>query len=161
MPRKKREHRDPVSFLAEKSPQEIAEALKDKRRDELLTIIALLVRPLDQITASQLAKRCQVPKAEILADMRAGRFYDPIEGPGFFTRSPKGSAFKVTRLAAARWMRSMFVHVRPEISLPARKKSAAAQNGLVDEKATQKRRLDSLERQLVEGCGPGDQGGVS
>lgn len=155
MPRKKRERLDPASFLlAEKSPEDIAAALEDKRRDELIELIVALVRPEHLLTASQIAQRCQVPKEEVLADMRAGRFRDAVFGTGFLSRSARGSSHKVTRAAVLSWMRTWFVPVQPPNPIPTKKK-AASENGVAGEKPEQMRAQFGQHLVADERRGPG------
>jgi hypothetical protein len=129
----------PAFFLSGKTREEIAEVVKSKGPQGVVDIIFSLVSLDRLLSASEIAERCGVPKREVLADMKAGRFHDPILGAGFFARSFKGSSYKVSTGAVNEWRRSWFVPARGAGDpLPSKKKAAAAENGDGGKSAGQK-----------------------
>lgn len=61
------------------------------------------------ISADLFSCDAQINKREVLRDLNAGKFNDPILGAGFFYRG--SSSKKVTVSAANAWRRSFFVPV--------------------------------------------------
>lgn len=112
----KRARKIPDLFsLRDKTREEVERALDDRDRSALIDIIQSLISFDRWLTAHQIADSSQVPKREVLEDMKAGRFHDPIFGDGFFRRS--GNSFRVSTAAANEWRRSFFVAIerRPRI----------------------------------------------
>jgi hypothetical protein len=58
-------------------------------------------------TAREIAEAEGCNKRDVLADMKAGRFVDPIFGAGFFCRAR--NSFRVTGSAVKAWRQSFFV----------------------------------------------------
>jgi hypothetical protein len=95
--------------LEGKTRAEIAEALAGKDREALIELIYRLVTFERLLTAREIAEASHINKRDVLADMKAGRFVDPIFGTGFFCRA--ANSFRVSASAANAWRRSFFVRV--------------------------------------------------
>lgn len=112
--------------------------MNETDRRALAALVHDLVTFEPLLTARQIAERTQCNKRDVLADMKAGRFVDPILGAGFFCRADN-SPFKVSVSAANHWRRQWFAPIRrPAAAIPAKKKNApTAQNGDRPEKTGQ------------------------
>lgn len=95
--------------LTGKTRAELDAVLADKSRAELVDVIFSLVTFERLLTAREIAEASHVAKRDVIADMRAGRFADPLHGRGFFCRS--GNSLRVSAAAANAWRRSFFVPV--------------------------------------------------
>jgi hypothetical protein len=124
--------------LAGKSLAELETLLSDKPRAELVRLIHRLTNFEQLLTARQVAEATQCRKRDVLADMIAGRFVDPILGRGFFRRS--ANSVRVSAAAANAWRARFFVPASPAVdSITRNKKGAGAQViGVEDRKARQK-----------------------
>jgi len=107
--------------LTGKTYDEISAALAQASRDDLVRLVFSLVTLEKLLTPAQIARESQVPRRDVLADMRAGRFTDPIFGRGFFCRASK--SFRISASAVNAWRATWFVAVR-RAAIPAEKKSA-------------------------------------
>jgi hypothetical protein len=107
--------------LAGKTRPELESLLSDKTRGELFDVIFSLTTFDQLLTARQIADASHVSKRDVLADIKAGRFIDPIFGRGFFCRA--SNSLRVSASAANAWRHSFFVPVN---SLPSHKKERAA-----------------------------------
>lgn len=138
--------------LAGKSREELADVLADKTRSELLELIFSLVTFERLLSARDISERSLVARRDVLADMKAGKFADPIFGAGFFCRA--SHSLRVTASAANAWRRSFFVPAPADLntthknreSFPSLLQSAereraqtAAQMGVSAENLEQKR----------------------
>jgi hypothetical protein len=122
--------------LSGKSREEIAAALAGADRDRLIDLIYELSIFERLMTSGEIARHSRIDVREVIADMRAGRFVDPIHGRGFFSRAR--NSLKVSVSAANRWRREWFVP-RELRSIPAKKNGArSSEIGLVGENAGQK-----------------------
>ncbi len=99
----------PTMKLTSKTRDEIAVALSGKSRAELLDIIYQLVTFEPLLSAGQIAAASKLNKREVLRDIKAGKFVDPVSGAGFFYRG--SSSTRVGLSAANAWRRSFFVPV--------------------------------------------------
>jgi hypothetical protein len=106
--------------LAGKTREELSAALADKKRAELVELIYRLTTFEHHLTAREIADATHCRRRDVLADMRAGRFVDPIFGSGFFCRSE--NSLRVSASAANAWREQFFV---PVDSIPADKKRRA------------------------------------
>lgn len=106
--------------LTGKTRDELADALADKSRAELLELIYSLVTFERLLSVREIAQGSRVCHRDVLADMKAGKFVDPIFGRGFFCRA--SNSLKVSAGAANAWRRSFFVSVPPADSIPPHKK---------------------------------------
>jgi hypothetical protein len=102
--------------LSGKTRAELISILADKPHAELVELIYRLVTFERLLTAREIADASHVSRNDVLEDMKAGRFVDPIFGPGFFCR---GIGFRVTTSAANQWREGFFI--RPG-ALPSEKK---------------------------------------
>ena len=89
--------------------EQIQAALAAKSRGELLDVIYSLATFEPLLTVRQVAAASGINKREVLRDIKAGKFVDPVLGAGFFFRG--SSSVKVSALAAHAWRRSFFVPV--------------------------------------------------
>jgi hypothetical protein len=105
--------------LSGKTRDELASILADKPHAELVELIYRLVTFERLLTAREIADASHVSRNDVLADMKAGRFVDPIFGPGFFCR---GIGFRVTTTAANHWREGFFVRPGDGAALPSEKK---------------------------------------
>ena len=106
--------------LTGKTREELAAALSGRTRGELVELIFSLVSFERLLSASEIAAASKMSRRDVLADMKAGRFVDPVFGAGFFCRA--SNSLKVSASAANAWRRSFFV---PADSLPPLKKREA------------------------------------
>jgi hypothetical protein len=132
--------------LSGKTRDEVAGALAGFDREQLITLVHSLVT-LDRLyTAKQIAEAEGCNKRDVLADMKAGRFIDPIFGAGFFVRAR--NSFRVTGSAVRAWRRSSFVRARDAI--PAGKNALEdPQNGVEAKEPGQRRDLANVGADLV------------
>jgi hypothetical protein len=121
--------------LESKSYSEVAQALAGKSREQLIDLIYELSMLERLMTSREIAKASRIHVREVLADMRAGRFVDPIHGRGFFSRAR--NSFKVSVSAANRWRREWFVP-RELCSIPVKKNGADPQIDVRRENVRQK-----------------------
>jgi hypothetical protein len=121
--------------LEGKTYSEVAKALADKSRDQLVDLIFELSGVERLLSSGYIAKVCGIKPREVVADMRAGRFVDPVHGRGFFVRGP--NSFKVSVSAVNRWRREWFVprELRP---IPAKKNGATPEIDVLGGNARQK-----------------------
>jgi hypothetical protein len=106
--------------LSGKTRDELASILADKPHAELVELIYRLVTFERLLTAREIADASHVSRNDVLEDMKAGRFVDPIFGPGFFCR---GIGFRVTTTAANQWREGFFVRLGSvAAALPSEKK---------------------------------------
>jgi hypothetical protein len=111
--------------LLGKSLAELETILSDKPRAELVRLIHRLTNFEQLLTSRQVAEATQCRKRDVLADMKAGRFVDPIHGPGFFCRS--ANSVRVSTAAANAWRAGFFVRLGVAgDSIPRSKKGAPA-----------------------------------
>lgn len=82
-------------------------ALAGMDHEQLVTLVHSLVTLERLYTARQIAESEGCNKRDVLADMKAGRFVDPIFGAGFFCRAR--NSFRVTGSAVKAWRQSFFV----------------------------------------------------
>lgn len=122
--------------LTGKTRDELAAALADKSRAELLELIFSLVTFERLLSVREIAQASRVCPRDVSAAMKAGAFIDPIHGRGFFCRG--SHSLKVSASAANAWRRSFFVSV-PELpadSIPPLKKESGQwiedENGKLD-----------------------------
>jgi hypothetical protein len=115
--------------LAGKSRNELAASLAGADRDALLDLIFSLVTFERLITAREIAEATHCNKRDVLADMKAGRFVDPIFGAGFFCRA--SNSFRVSVSAANAWRRSFFVRSRRPDPIPPEKNARAVEDWTV------------------------------
>jgi hypothetical protein len=108
--------------LTGKTREELAAALEDKSRAELLELIFSLVNFERLLSAGEVARASRVSVRDVLADMKAGKFVDPVFGAGFFCRG--SNSRRVSMSAANAWRARFFVRVvcQPADSLPPIKK---------------------------------------
>ena len=121
--------------LIGKTREEVAQALAGKDREQLITLVHSLVTLERLFTAKQIAEAEGCNKRDVLADMKAGRFVDPIFGAGFFVRAR--NSFRVTGSAVRAWRRSSFVRARDPIPLE-KNTRAHLQNGVDEKEAGQR-----------------------
>jgi hypothetical protein len=141
--------------LTGKTRAEIDALLGDRSRDELVGLIFSLVSFDRLLTAREIAEASHVAKRDVISEMRAGRFVDPMFGAGFFCRA--GNSLRVSASAANAWRESFFVPVpleelcvgkRPDLqdriyiadqkSIAAHKKNPARETDLDGKKSAQK-----------------------
>lgn len=138
-----------------KTRAELATALRVKSRDELLELIYRLTTFEHLLGPREIAEATGCDKRAVIRDMQAGRFADPIYGPGFFYRG--STSMKVSSAAANAWRASFFV---PVPLIPADKKNAGQREiGFAAKKAQQRliRRLIEQKRDIL-GAAAGDGG---
>lgn len=116
--------------LQGKTFDEVQAALREFDHDQCVRLVFTLANFEQLLTASRIAKESCVDVREVLADMRAGRFVDPIFGRGFFKFGR--TSYKVSRSAANEWRREWFV--RLEDSIPGKKKKRRRRDIGVDGK---------------------------
>ncbi len=140
--------------LTSKTRAEIDALLRERSRGELVDLIFSLVTFERLLTAREIADASHVAKRDILADMRAGRFVDPIFGAGFFCRA--GNSLKVSASAANAWRASFFVPVPAADSIPGHKKEAfpSILQSAEDERRRERVHLDAVGIALQQGSGP-------
>jgi hypothetical protein len=126
--------------LTGKTRAELAVALAGLDREALLDLVFSLVSFERLVTAREIAEATHCNKRDVLADMKAGRFVDPIFGAGFFCRA--ANSFRVSASAANAWRRSFFVPVRRPDAIPAQKNTCGSENGIEGQKAGQSDRLE-------------------
>lgn len=106
---------------------ELEECLRGKSRAQLVDLIFSLVTFEQLLTAREIAAASHMSKRDVLAAMKAGRFVDPMFGPGFFCRA--SNSLRVSASAANAWRESFFVRIPGNGSglfpIPARKKERA------------------------------------
>lgn len=88
---------------------EIAKALKDTPRRELVEIIVSMTALEPLVTAAQIAAREGVNPRVVRAEMKAGKMPHPLWGPGYVCHGSNSK--KVPVSAANAWRRSFFVPV--------------------------------------------------
>jgi hypothetical protein len=126
--------------LTGKTRAELAAALAGLDRQALLDLVFSLVSFERLLTAREIAEATHCNKRDVLADMKAGRFVDPIFGAGFFCRA--ANSFRVSASAANAWRRSFFVPVRRRDAIPTQKNTrSSSQNGIEGEKAGESAQL--------------------
>jgi hypothetical protein len=141
--------------LTGKSRDEIAERLKDATREELVDVIFALASYDRMLTARQIAEAEQIDRRAVLADMKAGRFVDPVFGPCFFARA--SNSFRVTAASANAYRRLFLVPVRPggdaqADPIPGEKKERRGrENGVRAKRAQQRRAAADLAGQAKPG----------
>ena len=146
--------------LTGKTLEEIAAALVRVDREGLLTLIHSLVTLEKLYSARQIAEMEGCNKRDVLSDMKAGRFVDPIYGAGFFVRAR--NSFRVTGSAVAAWRRSCFVRARRQDVLEAdsipleKNKRAASENDVNGEKPGQRRHAPELVAAVADMIKNGD-----
>lgn len=138
--------------LTGKTREEIDALLRDRSRSELVDLIFSLVTFERLLTAREIAEASHVAKRDILAEMRVGRFVDPIFGAGFFCRA--GNSLRVSASAANAWRESFFVPVALADSIPCNKKERFP--ALLQSAEDERRRahLDAVGIALTQGTGP-------
>lgn len=95
--------------LAGKTPQQIAEWAKDKSHPELVIALQRAVAAEPLFTAAQIAELEQRRKVDVLKDIKAGRYVDPVLGAGYF--SPGENSKKVSASALNNRRAAFFVPV--------------------------------------------------
>jgi hypothetical protein len=79
------------------------------------------------VSAREIAEASKMSRRDVLADMKTGKFVDPIFGAGFFCRA--SNSLRVSASAANAWRKSFFVSVSadrpPADSIPPHKKREA------------------------------------
>jgi hypothetical protein len=141
--------------LVGKTRAELSLALAGLDREALLDVVFSLVTFERLLTAREIAQATHCNKRDVLADMKAGRFVDPIFGAGFFCRA--ANSFRVSASAANAWRRSFFVPIRRRDPIPLEKKTREpSQNDVNGEKAGQRRHPQDLVAAVVEMIENGD-----
>jgi hypothetical protein len=92
--------------LSRKSREEIAQALADKTRSDLIDVIYSLSTIEPHFTAAEIATRSGMTKRTVLADIHKGRF-----GGEYFKRSPNQITVSASGVNA--WRKSFRVVVKP------------------------------------------------
>jgi len=95
--------------LAAKTRCELDTLLQSKSRTELIDLIFRLTTFERLLTAREIAEASHMSKRDVLRDMKAGCFEDPIFGRGFFCRA--ANSLRVSASAANAWRGSFFVSV--------------------------------------------------
>jgi hypothetical protein len=127
-----------VPKLTGKTIAELEALLADTSREQLIKLLHQYTSPNQLLSARQIAAASGVDKRDVIADMKAGRFRDPILGPGFFCRHPKLSRMRVSAAAVADWERQWFHAWR---SIPVNKKDGDQRGRIsVDAKKAAQRR---------------------
>jgi hypothetical protein len=99
-----------MTSLAGKSREEIERELADHPRADLLDLIFFLATLEPLLTPREIAQASHVSKRDVLQDMKAGKFIDPVLGAGFFCRGK--NSLRVGTAAVNAWRRRFFVRVR-------------------------------------------------
>ena len=143
--------------LVGKSLDELESLLASTSHEQLVRLIHQLVTFDRLLTAREISDASHVCKTDVLDDMHAGRFVDPLFGPGFFCRSLNSTGMRVTASAANEWRRLWFV---PRRDLPSGKKERGSQTGDDAISAGQKAVRD-LSPEFLERARVGDDQGAN
>jgi len=130
--------------LSGKTRGEVDQALADKTRAQLVDLIYRLVSVEQLLTAREIAEASGMARRDVLRDMKAGRFIDPIFGRGFFVLAR--NSFKVSASAVNAWRESRFHRPR---AIPGEKDGAPPETDLRREKSAPNGHLEPEERTLA------------
>jgi hypothetical protein len=130
--------------LVGKSLAELETLLADMPRAELVRLIHRLTNFEQLLTSRQIAEATQCRKRDVLEDMKAGRFVDPILGRGFFCRS--ANSVRVSAAAANAWRETFFVRLGDDPITRSKKGARALLIGVNGKKARQRATTDQADQ---------------